>query len=70
LSLCVENTSLVPACLGSVLFDLKRDPSELHNIAANEPQRCREFQTQLDGWKKAHGPIIKPGQRKQDNIEN
>jgi hypothetical protein len=53
-----------------VLFDLKRDPNELRNIAANEPQRCREFQMQRDGRKKAHGTIIKPGQRKQDNIEN
>lgn len=68
-ALVTADYKYIEAKEGPVLFDLKRDPDELKNVAAENAKLCQEFQAQLDQWKKAHGPIIKPGSRKQDDID-
>lgn len=41
------------------LFDLSSDPSESHDLAAAHPERCAEFQRQLDAWE-AQFPASNP----------
>jgi len=41
---------LSPAELGYELFDLARDPGELHNRAGLHPERVRDLHAQLDRW--------------------
>jgi arylsulfatase A-like enzyme len=41
------------------LYDLSADPRELHNLSAEQPERCAELQTLADGFLPVDGPRIR-----------
>ena len=54
---------------GPVLFDRQADSDELENIAASQPERCRELQAKLDMWRAEHGPVIPPPAERRGNAD-
>lgn len=38
------------------LFDMQADPGELHNVAAEDPDKVHELDARLDAWMKANEP--------------
>lgn len=47
------------------LFDLSTDPSESNDLAADHPERCAEFQRQLDAWEAQFPPSNPPASQAQ-----
>ncbi|MFN0021257.1 MAG: sulfatase [Pirellulaceae bacterium] len=57
------------------LYNLKSDPSELHNLALKEPERVRDLETKFTAWRKSVGaqmmqanPDYLPNPQQSDSI--
>ena len=46
-----------------ILFDLKRDPDELLNVASRMPGIAKRLQGKIDAWRGETGPFIEPTNR-------
>jgi arylsulfatase len=47
------------------LYDLSRDRTEMHNVAAENPDRVKEMAAQWDEWAKRTNVLPRPGGKKE-----
>jgi len=50
-----------------LLFDLKKDPDELHNVVNEEPDIARQLRRAVETWLKETGPVV-PSKKKQRTV--